>query len=148
MSLKSINVSTDRTVESKFVNSLGSALDVGHKKARAVYSVLEKQKSGSESQTAIPRRHDVINPKQKMVKVICGKLNKNILKEQYAVLEPNENAPWSAGLQVKQQLVQLFTEDKATSTVVVENNTDDDIRLQNRTVLGWLYAVDAVKNAE
>lgn len=91
--LAQINMSTDRTVASKFVNSLGSALDVGHKKARAVYSVLKKQKSSSESQTAMLGRHDVIIPKRKMVRVICGKLNKNILKEQYAILEPNEDAP-------------------------------------------------------
>lgn len=61
-----------------------------------------------------------------MVRVIYGKLNKNTLKEQYAILEPNENAPWPAGLQVEQQLVQLPSEDKATISVVVENNTDDD----------------------
>lgn len=44
--------------------------------------------------------------------------------------------------------MQLPSEDKATISVVVENNTGDDIRLQNRTVLGWLYAVDTVKSAE
>lgn len=38
--------------------------------------------------------------------------------------------------------------DKATIAVVIENNTDDDIRLQNRTILGWLFAVDAVKDIE
>lgn len=57
------------------------------------------------------------------------------------MLEPNEDMLWSAGLQVKQQLVQLPSEDKATITVVIENNTDNDIRLQNRIVFGWLYAV-------
>jgi len=89
--LAQTNMSTDRTVTSKFVNSLGSALDVGHKKARAVYSVLKKQKSSSESQIARLGRLDVIIPKHKMVKVVCGKLNKGILKEQYVVLKPNEN---------------------------------------------------------
>jgi len=41
-------------------------------------------------------------------------------------------------------LVQLPSKDKAT----IFENTEDDVRLQNRTVLGWLYAVDAVKEAE
>lgn len=41
--LAQTNMSTDRTVSSKFVNSLGTALDVGHKKARTVYSVLKKK---------------------------------------------------------------------------------------------------------
>lgn len=31
------NMPADRAVASKFVHSLGSALDVGHKKARAIY---------------------------------------------------------------------------------------------------------------
>lgn len=44
--LAQINVSTDGTVTSKFENSLGSALGVGPKKARAVYSVLKKQRAG------------------------------------------------------------------------------------------------------
>lgn len=72
------NVSTDRTLTSKFVLSLGSALDVGHKKARAVYSVLKKQKGDSESQIARLGRQHVIIPKHKMVNVVCGKLNKYI----------------------------------------------------------------------
>lgn len=44
-------------------------------------------------------------------------------------------------------MVQLPSKDKATIFVVIENK-EDDVRLQNRTVLGWLYAVDAVKEAE
>lgn len=59
---------------------------------------------------------DVIIPKHKMVKVICLKLNKNILKEQYAVLKLNVNVLWSAGLQVKQQRVQLPS-DKVISVI-------------------------------
>ncbi|XP_038123133.1 uncharacterized protein LOC119771336 [Cyprinodon tularosa] len=45
------NISTDRTLPNKFLHSLGSALDVGHKKAKAVFSVLSKEKSISENQT-------------------------------------------------------------------------------------------------
>lgn len=43
------------------VTNLGSALEE-HKKARAVHSVLKKQKSSSESQTARLGRQDVIIP--------------------------------------------------------------------------------------
>lgn len=144
--LAQTNVSTDRSFTSKFVHSLGSALDVGHKKARAVYSVLKKQKGSSEGQIARLGRQDVVVPKHKVATVVCGKLNKAILKEQYAILEPNEDTPWPTGLDVKQQLVQLPSADKTAISVVIENNTNDDIRLQNRTILGWLYAVDTVKD--
>ncbi len=118
------------------------------KKAKAVYSILKKQTGCSESQTERLRRQDAIIPKHGMTKVVCGRLNKSILKEQYAVLEPNENTPWPAGLQVKQRLMQLPREDKEVISFVIENNTDDDIRLQNRTILGSLYAIDAVENIE
>ena len=74
--LAQANVSTDRSFTSKFVHSLGSALDVGHKKARAVYSVLKKQKGSSEGQIARLGRQDVIVPKHKVATVVCGKLNK------------------------------------------------------------------------
>lgn len=63
-------------------------------------------------------------------------------------MEPNEDTPWPTGLDEKQQLVQLASTDKATISVVAENNTDDEIRLQNRTVLGRIYAVGVVKNVE
>lgn len=61
--LAQTNVSPDRSVASKFVHSLGSALDVGHKKARAVYSVLKKQKDSSESQIARLGRPGCHRPK-------------------------------------------------------------------------------------
>ncbi len=44
--------------------------------------------------------------------------------------------------------MQLPREDKEVISFVIENNTDDDIRLQNRTILGSLYAIDAVENIE
>lgn len=74
-------MSTNRAVTSKFVHSLGSALDVGHKKARAVYSVLKMQKGISESQIERLGKQDVVIPKHKLIKVVCGKLNKNNLKK-------------------------------------------------------------------
>lgn len=45
---------------------------------------------------------------------------------------------------MNQQLVQLAPEDNAMITVTVENNTETNIRLQNRTVIGWLYEVEAI----
>lgn len=71
---------TNKIVASKFVHILGSALDVGHKKARTVYSVLKIQRGISESQSARLRRQDVVIPKYKLITVVCGKLNKSILK--------------------------------------------------------------------
>lgn len=67
------------------------------KKRQEQYFVLKNQEGFSESQIAKLGRQDIIIPKHKMVKVVCGKL-KNILREQYAILEPNEDTPWSTAL--------------------------------------------------
>lgn len=40
--LAQTNTSTNRAITNKFIQSLSSPLDVGHKKARAVYSVLKR----------------------------------------------------------------------------------------------------------
>lgn len=54
------------------------------------------------------------------------------------MLQPNENTSWPIGLEVKKH------EDKAVITVTVESTTENDFTLQNKTVLGWLHAIDVI----
>ncbi|XP_030590038.1 uncharacterized protein LOC115783375 [Archocentrus centrarchus] len=142
------NMSSDRTLPNKFLHSLGSALDVGQKKAKAVFSVLREDKSMAENQTVKLGRQDVIIPKHQMSKVICGKFKKNVLKGQYALLEPNESTPWPEGLQIQPQLIHIPTDEGAKISIVVENHTDNNIRLQNRTIIGSLFTVDHIQEVK
>lgn len=131
-----------------FHSTLSSALEVGHKKAKAILSVLKKQKHSNGSHiTRLGRQHVVI-PKHKVVNVSCGLLKKSVVSGSHAVLEPNEEAPWPWGLEVKEQMIQLPCENGGRITVAVENTTDDSITLQSRTVLGGLHAVDVVHHLE
>lgn len=128
------------------VQRLSSALAVGRKTARAVLSVLKQQKLEPESSphTARLGRRPVTIPKNKVMEVECGQLNKRVLNGSHVMLEPNQEAPWPTGLTIRQQLIQLPQEDKGKIAVTVENLTDNDITLCGRTTLGWLHSVDAI----
>lgn len=94
---------TNKIVASKFVHILGSALDVGHKKAR---TVLKIQRVISESQSARLGKQDVVIPKYKLITVVCGKLNKSILK-----------AVCNIGTKLRQTMACWMTGKAAFSTV-------------------------------
>ncbi|CAI5672713.1 unnamed protein product [Oreochromis niloticus] len=126
------------------LDRLCSAFEVGRKTARAVLSVLKKQTPDSHPHIARVGRRPVTIPKRNMVTVQCGWLNKSVLSGSHAVLEPNCEKPWPAGLVVREQLIQLPSEGNAKVTVTVENMTDHDITLCGRTTLGWLHNVDAI----
>lgn len=126
------------------VNRLCSALEVGRKTARSVLSVLKKQSPDCQPHIARVGRTSVTIPKNKVMTVQCGWLNKSVLSAPLVVLEPNNEAPWPAGLVIRDQLIQLPPEDKVKVEVTVENMTDHDIVLGSRTTLGWLHSVDAV----
>lgn len=135
-------LSTDKGVSlTQCVQSLSSALEVGTKKARTLFSLLKKQEGASHSLLVRLGRQDIVIPKRKIVDVKCGRLNKAFQLNNQMVLEPNEETPWPQGLQVKEQLIQLSTENNLCVVVTVENTTDKDITLQNRTVLGRLHAI-------
>lgn len=118
------------------------------KTARAVLSVLKKQKPESGTHIARVGRQPVTIPKHKVMKVECGQLNKRVLSGSHVVLEPNQQAPWPTGLTIREQLIQLPQEDNEKITLTVENLTDHDLTLCGRTTLGWLYGVDAVYHLE
>lgn len=107
------------------VNKLCSALEVGRKTARAVLSVLKKQKPDSEPHIARVGRRPVTIPKNRVMTVQCGWLNKSVFSAPHVVLEPNQEAPWPAGLVIREQLIQLPSEDNAKVEVSVENMTVD-----------------------
>jgi len=83
-------------------------------------------------------------PKNKVVVVPCGRLNKRVLSESHVVLEPNHETPWPTGLVIREQLIQLPSEDNGKIEVTVENLTDNDILLCSCMTLGWLHSVDAI----
>ena len=118
-----------------------AALEVGHKTARAVLSVLKKQKPENQLHLARVGRQPVTIPKNKMVVVQCGRLNKSVVSASHVVLEPNLETPWPSGLAIREQLIELPSEDNGKIEVTVENVTDNDIVLPSRTTLGLLHSV-------
>ncbi|XP_037643835.1 uncharacterized protein LOC119498836 [Sebastes umbrosus] len=126
------------------VKRLCSALEVGHKTARAVLSVLKKQKPVNQPHIARVGRRSVTIPKNKVMTVQCGRLNKSVLSTSHVVLELKQEAPWPTGLAIRDQLIELPPEDNGNIEVTVENMTDNDITLCSRTTLGWLHSVDAI----
>ena len=126
------------------VQRLCSALAVRRKTARAVLSVLKKQKAESSPHIARLGRLPVIIPKNKTMEIKCGHLNKSVLSGSHVLLEPDQEATWPAGLTIREQLIQLPQEDEGKIVVTVRNATDNDITLAGRTTLGWLHSVDAI----
>lgn len=134
----------DCTPSGQMVEKLCSALEVGRKTARAVLSVLKKQKLENQPHIARVGRQPVTIPKNKVVAVPCGRLNKRVFSSSHVVLEPNHETPWPTGLVIREQLIQLPSEDNSKIDVTVENLTDNDIILSSRTTLGWLHSVGAI----
>ena len=126
------------------VKRLCSALEVGHRTARAVLSVLKKQKPKSQPHLARAGRQPVTIPKNKVMAVHCAWQNKSVLSASHVLLEPNVEAPWPTGLVIREQLIKLPPEDNSKIEVTVENMTDNDIVLCSRTTLGLLHSVDAI----
>lgn len=118
------------------VQRLCSALEVGRKMARAVLSVLKKQEPESGTHIARVGRCPVTIPKNKVMKVECGQLNKRVLSGSHIVLEPNQEAPWPTVLTIREQLIQLPQEDNENRTMTVENLTYHDLTLCGHTTLG------------
>nr|XP_023656141.1 uncharacterized protein LOC111837914 [Paramormyrops kingsleyae] len=131
------------TPSGSMVQRLCSALDVGRKRARAILSVLTKCQPDHDYHIARTGRLPTVVPKHQSVSVSCGYLNSSVMNRTHAVLEPNQDEPWSVGLVVREQLIQLPTEEKGQIMVTVENVTDRDVSLSGRTVLGGLHAVDS-----
>lgn len=85
------------------IKRLCSALEVGCKTARAVLSVLERQKPESQPHIARVGRRPVAILKNEMITVQCRWLNMRVLNVSQAVLELNQEAPWPTGLAIREQ---------------------------------------------
>lgn len=136
--------SGDGTRSGDMVKRLCSAMEVGCKTARAVLSVLKKQKPEVQPHTVRVGRRPVTIPKNKVMAVHCSWPNKRVLSASPAVLEPSYEAPWPTGLVIREQLVYLPADDEGKIEISVENVTENDITLGSRTILGWLHNVDVV----
>ncbi|KAI4885982.1 hypothetical protein NFI96_028798, partial [Prochilodus magdalenae] len=134
----------DGAPSAHMVQKLCSALEVGRRTARAVLSVLKKQKPQNQPHIARVGRRQVTIPKNQVAAVHCGSLDKRVLSTSQAVLEPNHETPWPTGLVIREQVVQLPRQEHGKIEVTVENTTGNDIILQGRTTLGWLHSVDSV----
>lgn len=97
------------------VNRLCLGLKVGCKTARAVLSVLKKQKPDGQPHIDRVGRPPVIIPKNKVMAVQCGRLSKGVLHAQHVVLKLNHEALWPAGLVSREQLIQLPPEDNTVT---------------------------------
>lgn len=83
--------------------------------------MLKFQKRENSPHIARLGRQPVTIPKNKVMEVECGQLNKRVLCGSHVVLEPNQDAPWPTGLTIRDQLIWLPEEDNGKITVTVEN---------------------------
>ncbi len=128
----------------RIVKRLCTALEVGHRTAKAVLSVLKRQKPENQPHLARVGRRPVTIPRNKVMVVQCGRLNKSVMSASHVVLEPNLETPWPSGLAIREQLIKLPPENNSKIEVTVENMTDNDIVLGSRTTLGLLHSVVAI----
>lgn len=87
------DTSEDCIPPGRTVNRLCAALKVKRKTARAVLSVLKKQKPDSQPHIARVGRVAVTIPKNKVMAVHCGWLSNSVLSTPFVMLEPNREAP-------------------------------------------------------
>lgn len=131
------NTAEDCAPAGHMVQRLCTALEVGRKTARAVLSVLKNKKTESGRHIARLVRRPVLIPKNKIIEVECGQLNKMVLSGSHVVLEPNQETLWPTGLTIRKQLIQLPQEDNGKITVAVENLTDNDITTHYTRLVAW-----------
>eukprot|EP00794_Sanderia_malayensis_P011482 gene11482-12679_t len=90
-----------------------------------------------------PKRNMVI-PKGSMLSIACRGNSKFIPMKIPALFEPNICASLPDGLKIAETLVALKKGKTQIIHINVENETDHDICLQNRTVVGHLQLVQSV----
>lgn len=74
------DTSEDCVSSGQMVKRLCTALEVGHRTARAVLSVLKKQKPENQPHLARVGRQPVTIPRNKVMVVQCGRLNKDSVR--------------------------------------------------------------------
>ena len=93
-------------------------------------------------------KRDVVVPKNETVVETCS-AKVGLTESRLPVLfEPDIESPWPSGLEVPETLVTLRGGTSSRVAIRVTNNTEHDITLRDRTVLGKLQQVKSVTPLE
>ena len=93
-------------------------------------------------------KRDVIIPKRQTIKVACTVNTGPVDRSAPVLFEPDETNPWPTGLDVAETLLTVRKGKSSRVDIDIINNTNHDITLRGRTVLGRLQLVQSVTPVE
>ena len=93
-------------------------------------------------------KRDVIIPKRQTIKVACRVNTGPVDRSAPVLFEPDETNPWPTGLDVAETLLTVRKGKSSHVDIDIINNTNHDITLRGRTVLGRLQLVQSVTPVE
>ena len=93
-------------------------------------------------------KRDVIISKRQTIKVACRVNTGPVDRSAPVLFEPDETNPWPTGLEVAETLLTVRKGKSSHVDIDIINNTNHDITLRGRTVLGRLHLVQSVTPVE
>ena len=93
-------------------------------------------------------KQDVIIPKGRSVLVTCRANTGAIDQRTPALFEPDPEKPWPTGLEIHETLVQLQCGTASRVKIEVTNETNHDIVLKGKTLIGHIQLVGSVTPME
>ena len=93
-------------------------------------------------------KHDTIIPPRQSQSVTCRANTGPVERTTPVMFEPDESNPWPSGLEISETLLTVKKGKSSQVEIDIVNNTNHDIRLPERTLLGRLQLVQSVTPVE
>ena len=93
-------------------------------------------------------KHDTIIPPKQSQSVTCRANTGPVERTTPVLFEPDEPNPWPSGLEISETLLTVKKGKSSQVEIDIVNNTNHDIRLPGRTLLGRPQLVQSVTPAE
>lgn len=93
-------------------------------------------------------KKDVVIPKSSFATVTCRANTAYIDEQRPAYFEPDPLRSWPSGLEISETLVTLQSGNSSRVNIDIYNNTQHDITLKGRTIIGQLQLVTSVTPLE
>ena len=93
-------------------------------------------------------KHDTIIPPRQSQSVTCRANTGPVERTTPVLFEPDESNPWPSGLEITETLLTVKKGKSSKVEIDIVNNTNHDIRLPGRTLLGRLQLVQSVTPVE
>lgn len=134
--------------EDLLVNSLSSSLkDVKEDNITALINFI-KTTTPSEFSSVKVTKKDVVIPKCGAATVTCRANTRPTERKLPVLFEPSAEPAWPLGIEVPETLVTIAGGASSRINIRVKNNTEHDITLKKRTMLGKLQLVKSVTPLE